>query len=254
VCAGRWRGPTRWGRLPRTEGDALVFRKDVSAKVHPRSATATPGGSAAALDGLRLVPSIFLLAVLLCIPSYAEPPDPPARLTAFVQGGLWGYRDARGEVVIEPRYRLAQDFSPQGIAAVVDERGWCYIDGKGDKLIRPHIYDNGPDDFREGLARFRAAGRFGYFDETGRVRIKPQFAFALPFHEGLAAVCLGCQERGDGEHREITGGKWGYIDHGGETAIAPRFDAATPFEGGRARVMVDGSWITIDRNGEAIQK
>jgi hypothetical protein len=38
---------------------------------------------------------------------------------------------------------------------VVDDDGWAYIDTAGRAVIRPLVVDNGPDYFREGVARFR---------------------------------------------------------------------------------------------------
>lgn len=40
---------------------------------------------------------------------------------------------------------------------------------------------------------------YGYIDQSGRILIKPQFKYALPFSENLAAV-------------KVPEGKWGFID------------------------------------------
>ena len=92
---------------------------------------------------------------------------------------LWGYRNARGAVVIPPRFTVAQHFSEGGIAAVADDSGWKVIDRQGKTLVRPFLLDNGPDPFRHGLARFREAGKIGFFDERGKVVI-PARLLSLP--------------------------------------------------------------------------
>ncbi len=166
---------------------------------------------------------------------------------------LWGYRNPRGAVVIAPRFSVAQDFSNRGIAAVADESGWKYINRQGKTIIRPYLLDNGPDPFREGLARFREAGKVGFFDERGKVVIGARFAFAAPFSEGRAVFCQGCREQEEGEHRSIQGGLWGFIDRKGRIVITPRFDKAESFQEGKARVMLNGRWITIDRQGRRIK-
>ncbi len=162
----------------------------------------------------------------------------------------WGYRDARGAVVVAPRFTVAQEFSPGGIAAVADAAGWRIIDRRGKVLIRqPYLVDNGPDPFEQGLARFREGGRVGFFDERGTVVIPARFDFVTPFSEGRAAFCEGCRERAEGEHRSVQGGRWGFIDRKGAVVVAPRFTAADSFEQGRARVVEDGRPILIDPQG-----
>ena len=90
-----------------------------------------------------------------------------------------------------------------------DEQGWAYIDRRGSGLISRFIFDNGPDYFHEGLARFTVDSKFGFFDRRGRVVIKPTYAFAEHFSEGRAAVCEGCRKVVHGEHWTMEGGKWG---------------------------------------------
>ncbi len=170
----------------------------------------------------------------------------------FEKSGKWGYKAAGGRVVIEPRFTVAQEFSPEGIAAVVDERGWAYIDPQGRILVRPVVVDNGPDDFEEGLARFRDGGRVGFFDKNGKIAIPAKFAFALPFSEGLSAVCEGCREQPEGEHTVVTGGKWGFIDAHGAVAIPLQFEKAEKFERGRAKVKSAGKWKYIDKKGAEV--
>ena len=162
---------------------------------------------------------------------------------------LWGYRNARGKVVIHPQFSVAQPFSQGGIAAVADDSGWKYINRQGRTLIRPFLLDNGPDPFRQGLARFREAGKIGFFNEHGKAVIPPRFDFAGPFADGRAAFCKGCRERPTGEYHSIEGGLWGFIDRKGTIVITPMYEKAETFHQGRARVMRNGRWTSIDRQG-----
>lgn len=182
----------------------------------------------------------------------STPINAQERLIPFEQGEKWGYKNARGKVAIPPHFSIANDFSPEGIAAVVDEQGWAYIDAQGNILIRPFIVDNGPDYFQEGLARFVEFGKFGFFNQKGQVVIQPHFDFAAPFSEGLAAYCMGCQMKAEGEYSLVEGGKWGYMDQKGKTAIEPRFEAAKKFASGKAQVKLEGQWISIDKKGKNI--
>ena len=195
------------------------------------------------------------LALLFWLAGYAGQASlPEAGLVPFEVDGKWGYKDAQGKVAIEPRFVLAQEFSPQGIAAVVDETGWAYVNAKGNVVIRPFVVDNGPDYFSEGLARFKANGKFGFFGESGKVVIKPRFDFALPFSEGRAAVCAGCKEEAVGDHRIVTGGRWGFINKGGKLVIPLRFEAADRFENGRSRVKFEGKPWLIDGKGRVVEE
>ena len=181
------------------------------------------------------------------------PQGPRQGLTLFEDEGHWGYRDASGNVLIPPRYVAAEEFSQRGIAAVADEVGWAYIDTWGRTVIVPYVFDDGPDPFSEGLARFVKDGKMGFFDESGQVAIGPRFDFAMPFHEGLAAACEGCRLEARGEHSEAVGGMWGFVTRSGRWVIEPAYEAAGEFDGGEARVKRDGAWFTINRKGEAIE-
>jgi len=124
-------------------------------------------------------------------------------------------------VVIAPGFHLAGEFSTQGIAPVVDEKGWAYIDLQGQVLLRPFVFDNGPDPFSEGLARFVEQGRMGFFNKQGQVVIPARFTFAEPFVNGLAAFCEDCEKRYYGEHWSMEGGRWGCIDRQGQVVRQP---------------------------------
>ncbi len=195
---------------------------------------------------LALLLSAFLVGVFLATAAFAK--HLPVPFAEDRGGGeRWGYQDRTGAVVIEPTYIIARDFSLKGIAAVATDKEWLYIDTRGNAVIRPHVVDNGPDPFSDGLARFTEGGKFGFFDEGGKVAIPARYDYARPFSEGLAAVCAGCREEKDGEHIAMVGGTWGYIDKTGAVVIPPRYTDAREFENGHARVKRDGAWVTIER-------
>lgn len=193
----------------------------------------------------------FLLFFLLF--NCARPPDETgSKLVPFEQDEKWGYKNESGQVAIQPQFILANGFSVAGIAVVLDGKGWAYIDKKGKIVIRPYIFDNGPDHFQEGLARFTLDDKFGFFDQTGKVAIKPRFDFVTPFREGLAAICQGCKEKLIGEHGFMESGSWGYINQKGEIVIPPQFEEARSFINGQAEVKREGKWIRIDKTGTVI--
>jgi hypothetical protein len=189
-----------------------------------------------------LVVSLFLF---LCAPGVLA----RQQWVPFEQEGKWGYQDAQGKVAIASTFIAAHDFSPEGIAAVLDDAGWGYINRRGTIIIRPFVFDNGPDPFQEGLARFTQEGKFGFFDRRGKVVIKPKFDFAAPFQEGLSAFCQRCTKNMAGELSFWEGGKWGYINRKGNIAIAAQFDSVKNFNKGRAQVTREGKLIYIDKKG-----
>ena len=173
-------------------------------------------------------------------------------LTPFESNGKWGFKNEHNEIIIKPDFVVVQEFTSGGIAAVLDDTGWVYINTTGRYLIRPYIFDNGPDYFQEGLARYTRQDKFGFFNQAGEIVIPAQFDFAYPFSEGLAAVCTGCRFVSDGEHRTVEGGKWGYIERQGKMIISIRFESADSFQDGRAQVKLSGKEIIIDTKGNPV--
>ncbi len=169
--------------------------------------------------------------------------------TPFKENEKYGYKDAHGKVIIAPVFIIANEFSKEGIASVLDQDGWAFINMTGDIIVRPFVIDNGPDYFLEGVARFTLNGKFGFFNIMGEIVIEPQFDFASSFHESLAAFCHGCSQKSQGEHHIIQGGKWGYIDHTGNIVIAPIFESAGDFSNEKAKVVLRGQSAWIDHRG-----
>lgn len=158
----------------------------------------------------------------------------------------YGYIDASGSLVIEPRFQLASDFS-EGLALVTEHGSWTYIDKSGAAVISLPEFVNARS-FSEGLAPVAlwdgAKALWGYLDPGGALVIEPQFGSAAEFSEGLAAV--------------QTAKGWGYIDTGGKWVIEPQFGFAGPFCEGLAVVWKLGAGEAlgtarhgyIDREGE----
>lgn len=192
---------------------------------------------------------------LSCAPTmFSEHPAGTRGLWTFEDPStsLYGYRDEAGTVRIQPRFRYAYEFSPEGVAGAIYGARGVFIDTSGKVLADAFMEDNGPDYFVAGRARIVDQGKVGFLDASGRVVVAPRFDGAGAFCEGLAVVCVGCTTRKSGEHDEWVGGRWGYIDRSGGWAIAPRFDAAEPFADGRAEVVKNGARLEIDRRGQIV--
>ena len=117
----------------------------------------------------------------------------------------------------------------------VEGVGWAYVRRDGRNLEVP-AFDNGPDDFSEGLVRIRRRGKTGYADASFATVIPPRFDFAWPFEKGRALVCLSCRPAPDarlGEHAPVAGGTWGYIDRTGREVVPIRYSREEAIAKGR---------------------
>lgn len=151
---------------------------------------------------------------------------------------LYGYRDAAGRTVIEPRFSSASDFH-EGLAAVRFFYRWGFIDRAGRTAVAPHFQR--AENFSEGLAGVQSIHElWGFVDRTGRLAIPARFDRVRAFHEGLAAV----------RHNDL----WGFINPSGTVVIPFQFDDADDFSDGRAQVTLrqDHRSVFIDRTGRIL--
>lgn len=185
-------------------------------------------------------------------PAAPKRPDTTGWQTFEGPDGKIGFKDAGGKIVLPARYATADGFSPAGVACVADDVGWTCIDGSGAEVLKPYLFDNGPDPFSDGLARFVEDGKVGFYDDEFTKVIPARYAFAEPFADGRAPFCTGCTRSCDGEHCSMTGGKWGLLDKAGVEVVAPRFDRISGFEDGKARALEGGAERTIDPQGNAV--
>jgi hypothetical protein len=116
---------------------------------------------------------------------------------------------------------------------------WCYIDTQGKFVVEPQFSYAQP--FSEGLAAVRdASGRYGYIDHTGKYVITPQFDEAFAFSEGFAGVGVS--------------NLFGYIDKRGAFIIKPQYRSAAAhgFAEGLVWIEVDGKWGCVNEKGETV--
>ncbi|HUR20012.1 MAG TPA: WG repeat-containing protein, partial [Vicinamibacterales bacterium] len=130
-----------------------------------------------------------------------------------------GYKDARGQVVVSPRFTDADPFS-DGLAAVYVDYDAGYINCNG-KVFDVH-YDEGADVFSDDLVRYERGSAMGYRDRTGRIVIPARFGYGSPFCRGVAQVADHCAiDREDGDIVGLRCTAWYFIDQKGRRAQAP---------------------------------
>jgi hypothetical protein len=107
----------------------------------------------------------------------------------------YGYIDRNGEMVIKPQYELSLPFS-EGVATVQfmqpDGKAVFRIIDKKGGIIADHLPYAFTGIFREGLAGVESFDHlWGFIDKTGKEVIKPQFAGAKLFRNGLSRMETG---------------------------------------------------------------
>lgn len=122
-------------------------------------------------------------------------PLPEGAIVKFNRKGKWGYRDRKGNVVIQPDYDDAFEFS-EDLACVERDGKLGYIDKKGEQVI-DFKYDSATS-FADGLASVTVGEKSGYIDKQGNDATPLRFDVATPFEDGRAIV------REDG--------RWGVLD------------------------------------------
>lgn len=172
---------------------------------------------------------IFPLVVLALLPLIIFC-SKKLQLIAFEENGVYGYKDQNGKIQISPQYSISYDFTENGVGFVYGKDGWICIDPQNKVLVNAFAFDNGPDEFSEGLARFVEHSKFGFFDPSCNKIIAANFDFAFQFQEGFSKVCNDCKSVSDGEHSRIEGGKYGLIDKTGKVVIPIEYDSLSEID------------------------
>ncbi len=128
--------------------------------------------------------------------------------------GRQGYLNFRGDTIIplgKYAHCTTDTFTNFAIVAI-KAKGFVGINRSEKVLFEIYPFDNGPDYPSERLFRIVEKEKIGYADLNGCIIIKPRFAGAFPFENGLAKVTLNCTTRWDGDHSYWISDKWFYID------------------------------------------
>ncbi len=152
----------------------------------------------------------------------------------------WGFIGEDGKFVIPATYKSATVFSEDLAWVVTDGSAPTAINNKGE--IKITLQDaQSVCIFKGGLAAFSVADtsgiKWGFVDNTGKVKITPQFTAVGYFNENLCAVAN-------------KDGKWGYIDKDGKIVINNQFDRANEFINGKAVVTTEDKTGVIDAKGK----
>ena len=133
--------------------------------------------------------------------------DPTVRIPVQ-RNGLWGYNDGDGQNVIPAEYLQVWEFNKDGIAMVLSDKGYNFINRSGKKLSS--LFFDEANDFCQGYAMVKRGGRWGFMEASGIVRNdRYQACFPTP------QDCKVCIMKKDGQ--------WGFTDRGGNECQSPGF-------------------------------
>jgi hypothetical protein len=126
---------------------------------------------------------------------------------------------------------------------------WGFKDASGKVIVQPK-YDFPPGTFSEGIVIVRNAGLSGtgFMDAKGREIVPPNYTTAYPFTNGVALACKG------GKDIYGTGGKWGVIDKSGKEVIPFIYDRISGnFEGDSYVIAQMGTQsVMLDKTGQKV--
>ncbi len=163
------------------------------------------------------------------------------------EGGnrIWGYINESGEFDIQPKYSHAEDFNPEGLAAVGLDGKYGVINMEGDYVVKPeYMYIQ---DIYQGTIIGVKEYNSGYdlIDTKGNV-IKEITGQLEKFSEGLALYTSSM----DWANRE-----YGYIDNKGNVIIEAQYLWGTPYtEEGAVVKTKDNTFVVLDTKGEILHR
>lgn len=182
--------------------------------------------------------------------SYHKDRRSDSALFRFEKDGHAGFIDAKGKVVIPPKFDVgwfAEEDFVDGLSPARIGENWGFIDTAGNWTIPAKYWRVQP--FSEGLAAvtYQLKGYdfpSAYIDKAGNAIIEfPKgLSEAGPFSEGLAAVRM---------HGSTSVGKLGYIDRLGAAVVPYQFADGGPFHNGLAAVVFDGKCYVEARDGSS---
>jgi hypothetical protein len=142
--------------------------------------------------------------------------DPLPELQEYKNCGI----SKNGKIILYKHHlqQLRFDRYKHGIILIAQQYYYVKPDGS---MLAVISFDNGADEFREGLTRSLVNNKIAYFNRKFNQVIAPKYDWGWPFENGRALVCRGCKKMppDDDGHQGMTGGAWGYINKKGEEIV-----------------------------------
>ena len=149
----------------------------------------------------------------------------------------FGLIDTLGQVTVNLKYDEIGAFR-EGRLAVKRNGLWGFVNLDGREVVPPRFKK--VNNFHDGLASVKTSRKWGFIDQNGDTEIDFKFRRLGNFKDGLAWA--------------YTYKGTGYINTDAKMVIPTDFNKAFDFEGDVARVVVNGKFGLIDREGNFVQK
>lgn len=166
---------------------------------------------------------------------------------------LIGYKNTTGEVVIKAEFIYTYTDTFYFMAIVLKNGEWLGIDREQKIILKPFIYDNGPDYIEEGLFRFVENEKIGFATIDGEKIIEAKYDFASPFENGLSEYTLGGHKEYEngGEYWFWTGG----YENGFMNKTGQKFTKVTALKDNKREAWTkNNKHVLLDTKGEIIKK
>ncbi len=168
---------------------------------------------------------------------------------------LVGFKSVTGKIIIKAKYLSVgyESDTPEKmykVALVYDDSGWVYINRQDSIILRPFIYDSGPDYLEEGLFRFVENGKMGFANKNYEKIIPAMFDFVTFFENGIAEYTLGGSKSMHVVHWSWGGGyDGGYINKAGQL-----FSRVTDFKNNQRQAWtLDKKHVLLNKQGQVIK-
>lgn len=160
-----------------------------------------------------------------------------------IGGEKWGFINHKGNFVTPVKYEDAQDFQPNGLAAVQSKDEYGLINQFGQFIVHPQFSFINP--FSESRAVVMDDKGFKVINERGKVLTSRAYSYISNYQNGRA-LFAGTAE--DGRYL------YGFLNKQGKEVIPLKYESANDFKEGKAVVrVVDGKYELIDLNGKTLQ-
>ncbi|WP_158500294.1 WG repeat-containing protein [Sphingobacterium sp. ML3W] len=166
---------------------------------------------------------------------------------------LIGYKDPSGNIIIKAQYTHVYTDTLYKMAIVLKDGEWIGIDRSENVILKPFIYDNGPDYLEEGLFRFVDNDKIGFATIDGEIVIAAKYDFVTPFENGVSKFTIGGYKKYDkgGEHWHWSDGyESGFVNHAGQ-----EFWEATALKGNKREAWTkDDKHVVLNKLGQIIKQ
>lgn len=162
----------------------------------------------------------------------------------------WGYINKKGEWIIPPQFSQARNFS-EGLAAVkLSAKRFAYIDKTAHGVLEFPADFAG--DFHEGVAMLAKDGKYGYINKRGQMVVPQVYWYVEPgksidSHQGVIPVNAS----------KTTSASWTFIDHHNRPLFQKQFQNARQVSENLAPVCVatdehSKRWGFINKEGSFV--